>query len=88
MRTNISVRGFSPICLLISRTDPQLVKLNDSEMAAIGNAHKKPGLHTSLLGQYFDEDGKIMGWSTEQMGWETDGKRGGIVPDTYAYTKA
>jgi glycerol 2-dehydrogenase (NADP+) len=47
-------------------------------MTAIGNIHKKPGMHRSLVAQYM-EDGKIFGWTPEQLGWDTNGE--GIVPE-------
>jgi glycerol 2-dehydrogenase (NADP+) len=55
-----------------------LVKLTDEEMAAIGNIHKKPGLHRSLL-VHFMQDGKYFGWTPEQLGWDMNGE--GIVPE-------
>jgi glycerol 2-dehydrogenase (NADP+) len=55
----------------------QLVKLTDAEMAAISKIHTKPGLHRSLL-SYHGDDGKVFGWTYEQLGW--DMTTGGVVP--------
>ncbi|KAL1710694.1 NADP-dependent oxidoreductase domain-containing protein [Schizophyllum commune] len=54
----------------------QLVKLSDEEMQAIDAIHKVPGMHKSLL-KYHSEDGKVMGWTYEQLGWPM--KIGGVI---------
>jgi hypothetical protein len=47
-------------------------------MAAIGNIHKKPGMHRTLLARFF-QDGKIFGWKPEQLGWDVNEE--GIIPE-------
>ena len=37
-------------------------------MDAISNIHKQEGMHKSLLWK-FAVDGKIFGWTPEQLGW-------------------
>jgi glycerol 2-dehydrogenase (NADP+) len=44
------------------------VKLTEDEMSSISAAHKKPGMHRSLLAPVSD-DGTIFGWTYEQLGW-------------------
>ncbi|PSS06486.1 hypothetical protein PHLCEN_2v3715 [Hermanssonia centrifuga] len=46
-----------------------LIQLTSEEMDAINNIHKKPGMHRSLLTEYFAADHTIFGWSLEQLGW-------------------
>ncbi|KAL1746183.1 NADP-dependent oxidoreductase domain-containing protein [Schizophyllum fasciatum] len=55
----------------------KLVKLSEEDMRAIDAIHKEPGMHRSLL-EYHSADGKVMGWTYEQLGW--DMTLGGIVP--------
>lgn len=38
-------------------------------MRAVDGIHKKEGKHRSLL-PYHQEDGTVLGWTYEQMGWE------------------
>ena len=37
-------------------------------MELIGSVHKKPGMHRSLL-RYHKPDGRVFGWTYEQLGW-------------------
>lgn len=39
-------------------------------MEIIGSVHKKPGMHRSLLPQYHQPDGTVLGWTYEQLGWQ------------------
>ncbi|CAL1711153.1 unnamed protein product [Somion occarium] len=45
-----------------------LVTLTEEEMETINLLHKKPGMHRSLLTHYAAE-GRIFGWTYEQLGW-------------------
>ena len=55
----------------------QLVKLADEDMKAVDSIHKRPGLHKALL-DYLHKDGKVLGWTYEQLGWNMT--EGGFVP--------
>ena len=39
-------------------------------MKTLDNIHRKPGLHRSLLVGLHGEDGKVFGWTYEQLGWD------------------
>ncbi|KAG8952433.1 hypothetical protein FRC04_004493 [Tulasnella sp. 424] len=51
-----------------------LVKLDDEDMQAIDNVHKKPGLHRQLLVSPIIDtvNGTVWGWTHEQLGWNLD----------------
>lgn len=53
----------------------QLVKLDDAHVRAIDAIHEQPGKHRSLL-NYHTEEGTVLGWTYEQLGWEL--KKGGV----------
>ena len=55
----------------------KLVTLSQEEMESINQIYKKPGMHWSLL-TYHKPDGKVGGWTYEQLGW-TGMTIGGIV---------
>ncbi|KAI0759959.1 Aldo/keto reductase [Trametes elegans] len=55
-----------------------LVELSEEQMAVLDAIHKKPGMHRSLLRYHeYSTDGKIFGWTYEQLGWNMT--KGGIV---------
>ncbi|KAI1787821.1 Aldo/keto reductase [Ganoderma leucocontextum] len=55
-----------------------LIKLTTEDMTALDAIHQKPGMHRSLLKFHVVSlDGKILGWTYEQLGWNM--KQGGIV---------
>ncbi|EJF55737.1 Aldo/keto reductase [Dichomitus squalens LYAD-421 SS1] len=55
-----------------------LIKLADEDMLAIDAIHKKAGMHRSLLRYHKNSsDGRIFGWTYEQLGWNM--KQGGIA---------
>lgn len=49
----------------------QLVQLTSKEMATIGDIHKKPGMHRSLV-DYHTPEGTVFGWTYDQLGWAFD----------------
>jgi len=55
-----------------------LVKLSEDDMKAVDKVHKKPGMHRSLL-KYHREDGKVFGWTYEELGWPMT--KGGLVAE-------
>ncbi|KAF7321543.1 Aldo-keto reductase [Mycena kentingensis (nom. inval.)] len=46
-----------------------LVKLSPEDFAAVDELHKQPGMHKSLLVFDNTKDGKVFGWTYEQLGW-------------------
>ncbi|KAJ3002430.1 hypothetical protein NUW54_g5852 [Trametes sanguinea] len=49
----------------------QLIELNTSEMDALNNLHKKPGMHRSMCGFHSQAlGGSCFGWTYKQLGWE------------------
>ncbi|KAK7473035.1 hypothetical protein VKT23_001139 [Stygiomarasmius scandens] len=51
------------------KTNITLTALDDAEMDALDNLHKKPGMHRSLAEGIHKPDGKVFGWTYEQLGW-------------------
>ena len=47
----------------------QLVHLSPEEMKVVGDIHKKPGMHRSLLGAIGGVAGEAFGWTYDQLGW-------------------
>jgi len=58
----------------------QLTALDDAEMDALDNLHKKPGMHRSLAEGIHKPDGKVFGWTYEQLGWPMT--IGGVVVES------
>ncbi|KAI0325310.1 Aldo/keto reductase [Cubamyces sp. BRFM 1775] len=55
-----------------------LLDLTDEEMATLNAIHLKPGMHRSLLRYHqYSDDGTVLGWTYEQLGWNMT--KGGIV---------
>lgn len=56
------------------RSNFTLIKLDDEDMQAIDNLHKKPGLHRQLLVSPIIDtvNGTVWGWTHEQLGWNLD----------------
>lgn len=50
--------------------------LEPADIEAIDAIHKQDGMHRSLLG-YHKEDGKVFGYTYEQLGWDIT--KGGVV---------
>ncbi|KAI9059658.1 Aldo/keto reductase [Trametes sanguinea] len=49
----------------------RLIELNTSEMDALNNLHKKPGMHRSMCGFHSQAlGGSCFGWTYKQLGWE------------------
>ena len=47
----------------------QLVELSAEQMSAIDGLHLRPGYKRSLKTKYH-KDGKVFGWTLEQLGWD------------------
>jgi glycerol 2-dehydrogenase (NADP+) len=78
MKTNISVSACLYLLYLYANDCRcQLVKLSAEDMKTIDGIHKKPGMHKSLLA-YHKDDGKVFGWTYDQLGWNMT--KGGSVP--------
>jgi diketogulonate reductase-like aldo/keto reductase len=55
------------------RSNLQLARLTDEEMAEISAIAEKPGMHRSLLAEgIFGTSGKLWGWTTEDLGFAFD----------------
>ncbi|TCD60078.1 hypothetical protein EIP91_010772 [Steccherinum ochraceum] len=54
------------------------VSITSDEEAKIDAIHREPGMHRSMCG-YHGEDGKVFGWTYEQLGWPFKKGGNGVV---------
>ncbi|KAG8749398.1 hypothetical protein FRC14_001400 [Serendipita sp. 396] len=47
----------------------QVIKLSQEDMTVIDEYHKRPGMHRALAYIGMIEDGKLLGWTMEELGW-------------------
>ncbi|KAG8794972.1 hypothetical protein FRC17_008204 [Serendipita sp. 399] len=50
----------------------QVVKLSQEDMTVIDEYHKRPGMHRALAYIGMIKDGKLFGWTMEELGWSYD----------------
>lgn len=54
-----------------------LVHLSEEQMKIIDGVHEQPDMHKSLVSNHNVENGTVLGWTYEQLGWKM--KIGGIA---------
>lgn len=77
MVANLQVSAFNRLWYQCTKI-LQLLSLSKEQVELIDSIHRQPGMHKSLS-SYHSEDGKVFGWTYEQLGWNFT--TGGIVSD-------